>query len=77
VDSSRCRLTIKELAFELNHGRGYVHAMKAAGFRMPGGMATVAEAREWLAANPSFSWRSVYVTRKFTEKRDSVPLRVI
>jgi len=29
--------------------------MKKAGFTLPGGTATVAEARAWLRANPNFS----------------------
>jgi hypothetical protein len=75
-------LTIKELAAELKgadgrpHSRGYVHAMKLAGFPMPARTATVEEARAWLAARPAFSWRSVYVTRKYTE-RTGAPLRVL
>lgn len=70
-------LTTKELAFALGHSRGWVCAMKAAGFRMHGGLATVAEARAWLAANPDFSKSRVYYTRRFFEKQDDVPLRVI
>ena len=38
-------LTIKELAAALKRSRFYVHAMKRRGFQMPGGVATVAEAR--------------------------------
>jgi len=45
-------LPIKELAAALGRARSYVAAMKAAGFVMPGGMATVSEARAWLARNP-------------------------
>lgn len=45
-------LTSKELAAALGHHRNYVDAMKRAGFQMPGGMATVDEARAWLARNP-------------------------
>lgn len=70
-------LTTKELAFALGHSRGWVCAMKAAGFRMRGGVATVAEARAWLAANPDFSRTRVYETRRFFEKTDDVPMRVI
>ncbi len=70
-------LTTKELAYALGHSRGWVCAMKAAGFRMRNGVATVAEARAWLAANPDFSWHSVYITRRFTEKDDDVPLRIL
>jgi hypothetical protein len=45
-------LTTKELAFALKRSRSYVQAMKARGFPMPGGTATVAEARAWLASHP-------------------------
>lgn len=45
-------LSIKELAFALGRGRTYVFAMKVRGFRMPGGRATLAEARVWLATHP-------------------------
>lgn len=48
-------LYIKELAAALRKSRTYVHAMKKAGFSMPGGTATLEEARAWLRANPSFS----------------------
>lgn len=44
-----------ELAEELDKGRSYVYAMKAAGFVMPGGTATLEEARAWLRDNPNFS----------------------
>lgn len=45
-------LTIKELAAALKRSRFYVLAMKRRGFQMPGGVATVAEARRWLVQNP-------------------------
>lgn len=44
-------LTIKELAAALKRSRTYVQAMKRRGFQMPGGVATVAEARKWLVRN--------------------------
>lgn len=47
-------LTVGELAWELRRSRWYVYAMQRAGFRMPGGTATVAEAKAWLLANPRF-----------------------
>lgn len=78
------RLYIKELAAELHgvdgkpHSRGFVHAMKRAGFKMPDGRATIAEAEAWLRANPAFSWRSVYVTKKFVPRPGrTIPLRII
>ncbi len=45
-------LTAKELAAALRRHLNYVDAMKRAGFLMPGGTATVDEARAWLARNP-------------------------
>lgn len=44
-----------EIADQLRRSRVYVYAMKAAGFQMPGGTATLAEARDWLRAHPDFS----------------------
>jgi len=46
--------TIDELAADLSRSRAYVSAMKRAGFPMPGGTATVNEARDWLRDNPEF-----------------------
>lgn len=46
-------LAIKELAAELKVSRRFVTYMKARGFQMPGGRATVSEARGWLARNPA------------------------
>lgn len=43
-----------ELADALRRGRCYVFAMKKAGFAMPGGTATLSEARDWLRRNPQF-----------------------
>lgn len=45
-------LTAKELAAELRRGYRYVLAMRARGFQMPGGTATLSEAREWLRGTP-------------------------
>jgi hypothetical protein len=42
----------KELADALGRERTYVTAMKRRGFIMPGGKATITEARAWLARNP-------------------------
>jgi hypothetical protein len=42
----------KELAAVLRRHVKFVYAMKARGFQMPGGTATVTEARVWLVANP-------------------------
>jgi hypothetical protein len=49
-------MTPKELAFYLRGTRGahYVYSMKAWGFSMPGGTATLREARAWLKENPDF-----------------------
>lgn len=57
--------TIDELAAALSRSRYYVSAMKRAGFLMPGGTATVIEARDWLRDNPQFSskeaWRKTRI----------------
>lgn len=45
-------LTTKELAGQLRKHPSYVYAMRARGFRMPGDVATVPEARRWLQRNP-------------------------
>lgn len=49
----------EELAAALRRSRTYVFAMKRAGFEMPGGSATLTEAREWLRENPGFrsNWK--------------------
>lgn len=45
-------LTIKELAAALKKSRSYIQAMKRRGFQMPGGVATIDEARAWLRSHP-------------------------
>ncbi len=48
-------LTCKELAVLLKRHVSYVYAMRRAGFRMPGGTATLVEARQWLRRHrPAF-----------------------
>lgn len=49
---SRELLSKKELAAALKRSRRYVWAMEKAGFMMPGGRATLDEARAWLVRNP-------------------------
>lgn len=51
-------LTAKELGFELRRNARYVYAMVRRGFPMPGGTATLDEARSWLAKNPCPRGRS-------------------
>lgn len=46
-------LTCKELAERLRRAPSYIYAMRARGFAMPGGRATLAEARAWLIRNPA------------------------
>lgn len=50
-------LTTKELAAALKKSRSYIQAMKRRGFVMPGGTATVEEARKWLRRHPEPSRR--------------------
>jgi hypothetical protein len=45
-------LSGKELAAALGRDRTYISAMKKRGFEMPGGRATLREARSFLARNP-------------------------
>jgi hypothetical protein len=45
-------LSPKQLAAELGRSIRYVRAMVARGFIMPGGTATLSEARRWLVRNP-------------------------
>ena len=56
-------LLTKELALRLGRSRSYVQAMKARGFPMPGGTATLDEAKAWLAANPQPRARRFSTTR--------------
>lgn len=46
-------LTSKELAYALKRSVTYVYAMRAQGFIMPGGRATLREAQSFLARNPA------------------------
>lgn len=45
-------LSGKELAAALGRERTYIFWMKRRGFQMPGNLATLKEARAWLARNP-------------------------
>lgn len=64
-------LTVKQLAAALPRGvrgkhrsRGYVHAMRKAGFAGK----TLREALAWLTRHPSFSWASVYSPKEKRRK---------
>jgi len=52
------------LAKKLGMSRTYLWAMRRAGFEMPGGRATVEEARAWLRANPHFRANRTIVNRR-------------
>lgn len=45
-------LSVKELAAALSRSERYVWHMRSRGFAMPGGRATLDEARHWLATHP-------------------------
>lgn len=45
-------LTPKQLAASLQRNVSYVYAMKAGGFAMPGGRATLPDALRWLTDHP-------------------------
>ena len=47
-------LGVAELAAAIHRGRNYVGAMRRQGFPMPNGVATVADARQWLKEHPNF-----------------------
>jgi hypothetical protein len=55
VRQNQRMLSVKELAFHLNHHTNYVYLMRKAGFKMPGGRTTLDAALKWLAENPN--WR--------------------
>lgn len=57
----------EELAAALRRSRTYVFAMKRAGFPMPGGSATLTEAREWLLEHPGFRSNQMYSCKPDTE----------
>lgn len=54
--------SVKTLAAALDRSRVYVWAMKRAGFVMPGGRATLDEARQWLRERPQFGIKWAYLT---------------
>lgn len=69
-------LTVKQLAAALPCGdrgrprsRGYVHAMRKAGFHGK----TLREALAWLTRHPSFTWGSVY-NPKETRRKSQISL---
>ncbi len=61
-------LVAKEMADALRKSRRYVVYMMQRGFKMPGGMATIEEARAWLARNPSPSRPSTNKKKEFLRK---------
>lgn len=50
-------LTVKELACALKKNSSYIYAMRAQGFLMPGGTATLGQAKMWLMMFPHFRQR--------------------
>lgn len=68
-------MTAKELAYYLRgvHTAHYVYAMRAWGFQMPGGTATIREAREWLRDNPDFSTSRKPPNAKLRDDADRKP----
>jgi hypothetical protein len=62
-------LSLKELSGQLKRGRGYVHAMKRAGFPMAGNRARLAAAEAWLADHPGFRRSQFYPSRPKAEHR--------
>lgn len=54
----------KELAQLLRRDVSYVYAMRRLGFVMPGGTATITEAREWLLTHPCPRSRARQIRRR-------------
>ena len=52
-DSHYDLLSVSDLAQALGRHRNYVSRMRKLGFKMPGGVSTIVEARTWLAENPA------------------------
>lgn len=52
IDTDPRLYTSKELAEKLRRHVNFVYAMRRLGFRMPGGTATLAEARAFLLRHP-------------------------
>lgn len=67
-------LTVKELAAGLNRSAWYVYGMRKAGFRMPGGTASIEEAREWLRHHPHFRAKDSFGNNA---REKSSPVRVL
>jgi hypothetical protein len=67
------RHDVKGLAEALKRCRGYVEDMKTTGFVMIGGRASLREAVQWLADNPTFTRRraaEVRFARRSGDKRE-------
>lgn len=61
----------KGLAVALNRSRTFIAAMKARGFPMPGGRATIFQAVQWLIDNPNPRGRRVPPRDKMEQRRPS------
>jgi len=61
----------EELADALRRSRTFVFAMKRCGFGMPGGTATLEEARAWLRNHPDFR-----VGRAYGKQRDPDDIQI-
>jgi hypothetical protein len=61
-------LSAKELAVALKRSTAFVYRMRSRGFVMPGGTATIGEARAWLTAHPVPLFRRNPVERKKSQK---------
>lgn len=66
---------IKGLAEVLGRSRCYVQDMKACGFIMPGGKATLRMAFDWLAKHEDFTREQAAIVRFARRKAASLPVR--
>jgi hypothetical protein len=67
MKNDRSLMNVKELSAALGRHRNYVSAMRRSGFQMPRGMATLADAEDWIRCHPS--------PRSKRSKRVSITLR--
>lgn len=70
MDTREKRMTAKELAYELRKSVNYVYGMRACGFSMPGGTATLSAAVEWLQEHLGFTTRQAWPRGKARKREE-------
>lgn len=68
---------VKGLARELKRDPSYVYSMKADGFKMPGGRASVRQAMTWLANRPNFTQKGVYFARRSKTQQNAESSKIV